>query len=118
MGTDPQAKLFYGYVKPTPDERAWSEDEDEDEESDGAWSIHSMSNGCVTGIYGYDDDLGYFLAVKESLHHVEWSSHELIPQTALVSKSEWDEQLRNAAALWNLDISKLKVGWHLVALYF
>lgn len=124
MGMDPEAKLFYGYVHPTPDERAWSDegkeddDDSDDEEADDAWAVYGVSNGCETGIYGYDDDMGRYLAVKESLHRVEWSSHELISQADLTPKPEWDEQLRAAAALWNLDISKLKLGWHLVALYF
>lgn len=129
MSTDPEAKLFYGYVQPTPEEAEWDEDEtgededeDEDEEADeesgNPWAVYGTSNGCETGLYGYDNDLGYYLAVKESLYSAEWSQHIFISQIDLVRKPEWDEQLLQAAKLWNLDVSNLKVGWHLVCLYF
>jgi len=124
MSTDSEAKLFYGVVKPTIEARAYDGDYDyEAEESETEYGPWSDAHGkpykpASVGLYGYDDDLGYFLAINDSLHTVEWSTTKLIPASSLVVQPEWDEQIRAMAEYAGLDISGLEIGWHLVCLYF
>lgn len=118
MSTDPEAKLFYGYIQEAPEEGEW------DEEDEGAWGkAHGRQPqfGCMVDLYGYDGSLGYFLAVEESLCKAEWSEIQPIDMVSLGVRhleSTWDAQLRQAAETFGLDLTGLKPGWYLVCLYF
>jgi hypothetical protein len=118
MSISSEAKLFYGYIKP----------EEDDEEYDGVsssspWSkAHTEStHGCTVDIYGYDENLGYFLAVEESLCTAEWNTVKTIDLIDLGVQSlerPWNEMLRDAASEFGIDLTGLSLGWHLVCLYF
>ena len=119
MSSDPEAKLFYGYLQPEED-REHYQNLDHSRDQETAWSAtHTKTaHGCVGGIYGYDENLGFFLAVEASLQKAEWD--EVVPLTPahFVVKPGWDEQLRQAANTFKLDITDLQPGWYLVCLYF
>lgn len=123
MSTTSEAKLFYGYIKPIEDGDDDEDYNDECEEEESPWdSAHTKSaHGCTVGIHGYDENLGYFLAVEESLYAAEWDTVKTIDIIDLGVKSlerPWDEMLRSAASEFGIDLSGLASGWHLVCLYF
>jgi Nucleosome binding factor SPN, SPT16 subunit len=134
MSTDPEAKLFYGYVKPIKDDDDFDElgddasENEEDDESDEEgyddyeetpWSkAHTISvHGCIGGIHGYDENLGYFLAVEESLHTAEWDEVKPLTAKDFKVKAEWDKALNKAAAEFGIDLTGLEPGLYLVCLY-
>jgi hypothetical protein len=119
MSTDPEAKLFYGYLQPEDEKEAYNDEEDIDKET--PWSdAHGRQahHGCIGDIYGYSGALGFFLAVEESLHTTEWDKVTSLSPQDFEIKPGWNEQLQQAAQVFNLDISQLQPGWHLVCLYF
>jgi hypothetical protein len=120
MSTDPEAKLFYGYLQPDDDKEKFNEEIADDADYETSWSgIHTKhAHGCIGEIYGYSSSLGFFLAVEKSLHEVMWDKVKMLSPQDLTIQPEWDDQLRQAAQIFNLDISQLQPGWHLVCLYF
>lgn len=119
MSDTPQAKLFYGYLQPEADREIF-QGIGPDEEKETPWSAtHTqVSHDCVGGIYGYDESLGFFLAVEESLHEVEWDKTKLLSQKDFEVQPTWNEDLRLAAEEFKLDLTGLEPGWYLVSLYF
>lgn len=115
MSTSSEALLFYGYVVPVG-----VFDEYEEEHGSSPWSeAHTKEkNGCSVGIFGYDKHLGYYLAVKESLHRVEWDEVCTLDQDDFQVKFYWDDQLYEAAKLFAIDLAGFELGWHLVHLHF
>lgn len=122
MSTEPEAKLFYGYIKPKNDDDADYDEDDEDneEQDEDAWSKAHTETACdcTVGLYGYDENLGYFLAVEESLHTAMWAEVVPLKTEDFEVKPAWDESLRLAAEEFGIDLTGLQPGWHLVCLYF
>jgi hypothetical protein len=118
MSSDPSAKLFYGYMQPESDKERYAEiDHNED---DTPWSAtHTKrAHGCIGGIHGYDEHLGFFLAVETSLRVAEWDQVQWLIQQDFVVQQEWSEQLALAAEAFKLDTAGMEPGWFLVCLYF
>ena len=118
MSTDPEAKFFYGYIKSVDEFEAC----DNDREYTPWDKSHTKSaHGCTVDLYGYSENLGYFLAVEESLYTAAWDTVKTIDIIELSAKPidlHWDEMLHNAANEFGIDIAELALGWHLVCLYF
>ncbi len=119
MGTDPTAKLFYGYLQPEDDRENYNEHSDEDD-FDTPWTMtHTKTRqGCIGDIYGYGSSLGFFLAVKETLYYAGWDRVIKLTPERFTILPEWDEQLKGAAKEFGLNIADQLPGWHLVCLYF
>lgn len=119
MSTDPEAKLFYGYLEPLVEDEDDSDDEEDDDE-DTPWDkSHTVrSHGCIGDLYGYSENLGHFLAVEASLHTAEWDEVKPLTPQDFVTQPEWDEQLHQAAVHFGIDDTGLQPGWYLVCLYF
>jgi hypothetical protein len=123
MSTDPSAKLFYGYKQPDADKKAHQKIDyatAEAGEDDTPWSAtHTKrSHGCIGVIHGYDEHLGFFLAVEASLHEAEWDEVVTLSTRALEIQPEWHAQLQQAAKAFHLDVSGMVPRWYLVCLYF
>ncbi len=122
MGTDPEAKLFYGYIQPLPDEDDWENDssEEEEDEEETPWeNTHCVTkHGCIGGISGYDENLRHFLAVEKSLSEAQWSNVVALSQDDFEIRPEWKDQLQQAVEAFGLDVSGMQPGWYLVCLYF
>lgn len=118
MSSDPVAKLFYGYVEPIDPDDYDHFDKDEDEETPWGEAHTKRACGCIGELFGTDGNLGNALAVEASLHKAEWSHVNALSPQDFEVHSEWDEQLQQAAAHFGIDVSGLKLGWHLVSLYF
>jgi hypothetical protein len=119
MGKDPEAKLFYGFLEPLVEDDEESEDEDGEEDETPWEKAHTRkAYGCIGGIYGYDENLGHFLAVEASLKEAEWD--EVMPLTSqdFEVKPGWNQQLKEAALVQNIDLTGLTPGWFLVSLWF
>ena len=114
MSDRPTAKLFYGYLQPESDrEKDYKEDE-------SPWeATHcKVAYGCTGEIYGYYENLCFFLAVKESLHESEWDEVTDLEPVQLAIRPSWDITLREASKQFGLDVTDQVPGWHLVCLYF
>lgn len=120
MSSDPQAKFFYGYVEPRDEDEDYEDYGDYNEEDETPWDkAHTnTAHGCIGGIYGYSGNLGNFLAVQVSLHEAEWAEVHTLKQQDFEVQPEWKEQLQAAANHFEIDLSGLQPGWHLVSLYF
>lgn len=118
MSTDPVAKLFYGYIQPEADKKIY--DAIDHNVDDTPWSaIHTKkAYGCIGDIHGYDMHLRFFLAVEASLKEAEWD--DIVPLTAkdFEIRPEWNQQLKEAAIVFNIDPTGLTPGWFLVSLWF
>lgn len=110
MGTDPSAKLFYGYINP------------EDEEGEDArWDIpdeYKPDAVCGLELFGYDGFIRYGLSVAASLKRADWSDAVNISPDHFNVPDEWNQQLAEYAREKGIDISGLTPGWHLVSIYF
>lgn len=118
MGVTPQAKLFYGYLQPESDREQYQEIDTNEEDTPWSATHLKKANGCIGGLYGYDENLGFFLAVEESLHEVEWDKKKRLIQKDFEIQPTWNEQLRQAAEEFGLDVTGLESSWYLVSLYF
>ena len=117
MGISCEAKLFYGYLQPKADKEYHYESEDS---TDTPWTeTHTKRKcGCIGGIYGYDENLGHFLAIEESLHTAEWDEVVSLKPEDFEVKPEWNEMLHQAALEFGIDLDGLQPSWHLACLYF
>ena len=100
------------------------DDDDEDTSDEGPWNDHH-GDWLVykpwrvhVGLIGSDYELGFFLAIPESLLEADW--HKVVDFDVSHFKvgEDWDARLWAAVKDWGLNVHEDKPGWHLSALYF
>jgi hypothetical protein len=118
MGLSVRASLFYGYLQPQWDREIFLERNDPDFET--PWSdIHTERFArCVGGMYGYDEHLGFFLAIEASLKQAEWDDVVELRIADLKVHEVWQSYLETAAQHFHLDLHGLRPSWYLTSLYF
>jgi len=70
--------------------------------------------GCVVRISGYDENVQYFLAAKESLHSVEEGYAVLIPSGELIVDPVWHSSLEAARKNFQLEVVSERPAWYMV----
>jgi hypothetical protein len=115
MGTDPQAKLFYGIILTETDEYGEIVEEEE-YYVDGIANRAADEMGLKLGLLGYDGCLLTFVCVTESLTTVEWSDTMQIESFHVAG--DWDSKLLHFVGE-KINIGKHKdPAWTLGCLYF
>lgn len=118
MGVTPEAKLFYGYMQPESDKELYARIDHNNDDTPWTATHTKEAYGCEGGIHGYDEHLGFFIAVKASLKVAEWDDVVALTSQDFEVKPEWNQQLKEALSAFNIDPTGLTPGWYLVSLWF
>lgn len=112
MSNKAKAELFYGYLQPLEDKEAYNNDKN----TATPWSAmrSKEAHGCVGEKFGDPGDIGFFLAIKESLRSGELRTLRSLGERDFQVKPAWKEQLKQAVAAFKLDVTNLQPDWYIV----
>lgn len=116
------ASLFYGYVEPIHEDEYDVDVETPWDQAHGLPGVpwpEQQQLPYTIEYYGVGSSyIAHYLAIRETLANAEWHKVQRIDISKLTIKPEWEGILKDAARRWDLDVSGLEPGWHLVVLYF